>query len=150
MPPGTCAEESPETAFSGGHGQGVDWRKKGRKRTVNGDADEVTDFLDFGPSQLERTKVPEHEVTVCSARLELVSVLDELLCKRPGVFDHQLRICLPGRLGRLQQRGRDARDGVIVGPTLARREHSIIHTLLEISVSLAILAEEDKAGARAT
>jgi hypothetical protein len=82
--------------------------------------------------------------------LELVPVLDELVCKCPGVFDHLLRICLPRRLGRLQQRGRDARDGVIVGSTLARREHSIIHTLLEIFVSFTILAEEDKTGAWAT
>ena len=121
-----------------------------RKRTVNGDADEVADFLDFGPSQLERTKVPEHEVTVGSTCLELVPILDELFGKRPGVFDHLLCICLPGRLGCLQQRGRDARNGVIMGPTLARREDSIIHALLKIFVSLAILAEEDKTGARAT
>jgi hypothetical protein len=82
--------------------------------------------------------------------LELVSILDKLLGKCPGVFDHLLRIRLPGRLGRLQQRSRDTRDGIVVGSTLARREHSIVHTLLEIFVSLAILAEEDKTGARAT
>ena len=113
------------------------------KHTVDGDANEITDFLDFGPCQLERAKIPEHEVTVCATRLELVSVLDELICERPRIFDHLLCICLPGRLRRLQQRSRDASNSVIMGTTLTCREHCIIHAFLEVLVSLAVLAEKD-------
>ncbi len=35
---------------------------RGGGRTVDGDAEEVTDLLDLGPCQLERAEVPEHEV----------------------------------------------------------------------------------------
>ena len=118
--------------------------------TVDGDADEIAEFLDLRPSQLEGAKIPEHEVTICSARLELVPVLDELICQRLCVFDHLLRICLPGRLHRLQKSSRDPGDGVIMGPTLACREHGIIHAFLEVFVSLAVLAEKDETCARPT
>ena len=119
------------------------------KRTVDGDPDEVTDLLNFGPSQLEWAKVPEHKVIVCSVCLELVPVLDELVRKCLGVFDHLSCVCLPGWVGGLQQRSRDTRDGIVVRPTLTRREHGIVHTLLEIFAGLAILTEEDETCARA-
>jgi hypothetical protein len=120
------------------------------KRTVDGDADKVSDLLDLRPSQFERTKIPEHEVTVGSARLELIPILDKLIRKRPRVFDHLLRICLPRWLRRLQQRGCDSRNGVVVGPALTCGENGIIHALLEVFVSLVILAEEDEARTGAT
>jgi hypothetical protein len=65
------------------------------KRTVDGDTDEVTDLLDLGPRQFERAKIPEHEVTVCSTRLELIPVFDKLIRKRLRIFNHLLRICFP-------------------------------------------------------
>ncbi len=121
-----------------------------KKRTVDGDADEVSDLLDLGPSQFERAKIPEHEVIVCSARLELIPVFDNLIRKRLCVFNHLLRICLPCWLRRLQQRGCDTRDSVVVGSTLTRREHGIIHALLDVLAGLAALAEEDETGAGTT
>jgi len=154
IPPGTCADESPDTAFSGDVVR-EQTRKTGSeegciRHTVDGDADEIANFLDLRPSQLEGAKIPEHEVTICSAGLELVPILDELICQRLCVFDHLLRICLPGRLHCLQKRGCDAGDGIIVGPTLACREHGIIHAFLEVLVSLAVLAEKDETCARPT
>ena len=119
------------------------------KHTVDGDADEIADFLDLGPGQLERAKIPEYEVTVCATRLELIPVLDELICKRLRVFNHLLCVGLPVRLHRLQQRGRDAGNGVIMGATLASREHSVVHAFLEVFISFAILAEKDETSTRA-
>ena len=66
-----------------------------KKRTVDGDADEISDLLDLGPRQFERAKIPEHEVTVCSTRLELIPMFGKLVRERLRVFDHLLRVCLP-------------------------------------------------------
>jgi hypothetical protein len=65
------------------------------ERTVDGDADEVSNLLDLRPSQFERAKIPKHEVTVGSAGLELIPIFDKFIRKRPSVFNHLLRICLP-------------------------------------------------------
>jgi hypothetical protein len=65
------------------------------KRTVDGDTDEVSNLLDLGPRQFERAKIPEHEVTICSTRLELIPVFDKLIRKRLGIFNHLLCICFP-------------------------------------------------------
>lgn len=50
----------------------------------------------------------------------------------------------------LLQRGCDSRDRVVVGSTLTCGEHGIIHTLLEVLASLAILAEKDEASSGTT
>jgi hypothetical protein len=116
--------------------------------TVDSDAEEVANLLDLRPGQLERAKIPEHEMVIRAARLKLVPVLAELVRKCLRVLDYLLCVCLPGRLRRLQQGRRDTRDGVVVWATLACREYGIVHALLEVLVNLAILAEEDEAGTR--
>jgi hypothetical protein len=65
------------------------------KCTVDGDSDEVSDLLDLGPRQFKRAKIPEHEVTICSTRLELIPVFEKLIGKRLRIFNHLLRICFP-------------------------------------------------------
>ena len=84
-------------------------------------------------------------MAIGATRLELVPVLEEFVRKRLRVLDNLLCICLPGRLRRLQEGGCDTRDSVIVWPTLACGEYSIVHAFLKIFVRLAVLAEEDKA-----
>ena len=71
-------------------------------RTVDGDAEEVPDLLDFGPCQLERPQVPQYEVVVRAAGLQLVPVLEKLICERLRILDHLLRVRFPGWLARLQ------------------------------------------------
>ena len=71
-------------------------------RTVDGDAEEVPDLLDFGPCQLERPQVPQHEMVVRAAGLQLVPVLEKLICERLRILDHLLRIRFPGWRARLQ------------------------------------------------
>ena len=117
-------------------------------RTVDSDAEEVANLLDLRPGQLEWAKIPEHEMAIRAARLELVPVLDELVRKCPRVFDYLLCVCLPGWLRGLQQGRRDTRDGIVVWATLACREYGIVHALLEVLMSLTVLAEEDEAGTR--
>jgi len=65
------------------------------KRTVDGDTNEVSDLLDLGPRQFERAKIPEHEVAVCSTRLELILVFEKLIGKRLRILNHLLGIFFP-------------------------------------------------------
>jgi len=125
-------------------------RKRRMKRTVDGDANKVSDLLDLGTRQFERAKIPEHEVTVCSTRLELIPVFEKLIRKRLRILNHLPRIFFPRWLRRLQQRGCDSRDRVIMGSSLTCGEHGIIHALLEVLASLAVLAEEDETSAGTT
>lgn len=101
--------------------------------------------------------------TLC---LKLVAVPDELLAERLRVGDDLLRVRLPCRRCCLLERGCDTSDGlekrqtrdrhivtttdVVVGATLARREHSVIHTFLEVLRLLGVLPEENQAGTGAT
>ena len=108
MPPGTWADASPDTAFSGDRGR-VQKKKKNHPgeersggRTVDGDAEEVSDLLDFGPCQFERPQVPQYEVVVRAAGLQFVPVLEKLICERLRILDHLLRVRFPGWLARLQ------------------------------------------------
>jgi hypothetical protein len=89
-------------------------------------------------------------VSVRSTRLELIPVFAKLIRERLRIFNHLPRVFFPRWLRRLLQRGCDSRDRVIVGSTLTCGEHGIIHTLLEVLASLAILAEEDETSAGAT
>jgi hypothetical protein len=89
-------------------------------------------------------------VVVRAACLELVPVLEKLVCKCLRVLDHLLRVFLPVRLRRLQQRRGNTGDGVVVRTTLTRGEHGVVYALLEVLVSLAVFAEEDETGSRAT
>ena len=50
MPPGTCADASPDTAFSESKNASVHQVfSVNMVRTVDGDAEEVTNLLDLGP-----------------------------------------------------------------------------------------------------
>lgn len=82
--------------------------------------------------------------------LQLVAAGDELFTEGLRIRDNLLGIRLPCRLSRLQERGSDTRDGVVVRATLAGREDGVIDTLLEVGSLFGVLAEENKTSARAT
>lgn len=118
MPPGTCADWSPETAFSvygsaDGRASRVSAEMWGR--TVDGDPELVAELLELAARQAEGPQVPEDEMVVRAARLELVAVPDELLTERASVRDDLLGVRL--ELGRacLEEGGRDRGDGLSYG-----------------------------------
>ena len=80
--------------------------------TIDGDADEIAELLELAAGELERAKVPENEVVVGAARLELVVLTDEGLSERTGVADHLLSIRLPLGLASLMERSRNTGNGL--------------------------------------
>ena len=76
--------------------------------------------------------------------LELVAIRDELLAVSRRVRDDLLGVRLPRRLARLQERGRDTGDRVVVRAALARGEDGVVDALLEVGSLLRVLAEEDE------
>ena len=89
-------------------------------------------------------------MVVRTGRLELVAAGDELLAKSLSVGDDLLGVRLPRRLGSLEEGGRDTRNGVVVGATLASGEDGLVDALLEVGGLVTVLAEEDQTSARAT
>lgn len=88
IPPGVCAEASPETAFSKirfDSTNGAGHAKK--KRTVDGDVKKVTHFFNFATGQSKRPEVPKNEVVVGTAGLKFVTTLSEVGGQRFGVGD---------------------------------------------------------------
>ena len=82
--------------------------------------------------------------------LELVAASDELLAEGLRVRDDLLGVRLPRGLGRLQERGGNTSDGVVVRAALARGEDGLVDALLEVGSLVAVLAEEDEASTGAT
>ena len=87
-------------------------KDNGKERTVDGNAQKVTDLLNLGASQTKRTEIPKDKVVVCAAGLQLVSILDELIRQSARVFDDLLRVGLPRRLGRLEKSSRNASNSL--------------------------------------
>lgn len=111
IPPGVCAEASPETAFSKwefGSTNGAGHAKKAR--TIDGDAKKVTHFLNLATGQSKRSEVPKNEVVVGTAGLELVPTLDEVAGESSGVGDDLTCVLLPLGLGNLEECCRDGSD----------------------------------------
>lgn len=120
------------------------------KRTVNGDAHEVADLLDLATSEANGAKIPEDEVVVSAAGLELVAVGNEGSSESPSVGDDLLGVLLPLGGCNLLQSSSNSSNGVVVGTTLACREDGIVNPLFEILGVLEILPEEDETGTGAT
>ena len=117
------------------------------RRTVDGDTNEIAKLLELATGELQGPEVPEDKVVVRARSLELVALGDELLAEGLRVGDDLLGVGLPRRLGRLQQSGGNAGDGVVVRAALARGEDGVVDALLEVGSLLRVLAEEDEAGA---
>ncbi len=83
-----------------------------RELTVNGDAHEIADLLDFAASQAERAQVPENEVVVGSASLEFVAMLREGSREGTGVEDNLLSIRLERGLSNLEESSGDSSNSL--------------------------------------
>lgn len=102
IPPGVCAEASPETAFSREKLVSTSGAEHANtKRTVDGNTKKVTHFLDLAPSQSKRSQVPENEVVISTTGLELIPTLDEIAGQRSGIGDNLACVLLPLGLGNL-------------------------------------------------
>lgn len=111
IPPGVCAEASPETAFSKKGFDSTNGAGHAKKeRTVDGNAKKVTHFLDFATGQSKRSEVPKNEVVVGTIGLELVPTLNEVASKRSGVGNDLTCVLLPLGLGNLMECCRDGSD----------------------------------------
>jgi hypothetical protein len=129
--------------------------------TVDRDSEQVAKFFKLATGQLQRTKIPQHEVIVSSIRLKLVAKRNQFFGQGTSVGDHLLGVGLPGGLAGLEQSGSDAGDSlgrkvlsdncfterkktdVVVGAALACREHGIIYPFFKVGCLLGILPEED-------
>ena len=108
----------------------------------------VTKLFDLRTGEANWTQVPEHEMVVRALGLEAVAVRHELLGNSLRVSTHLLGVLLERRVGGLLEGHGNAGNSVVVGATLACRENSSVYAGLQIS--LAVLAEENEAGTRAT
>lgn len=114
IPPGTCADASPETAFSAGGVSGWRGRLKEQVRTVDGDAHEIADLLDLATGEPDRAQIPEDEVVVRAASLQSVTMADERSGQSACIGDDLLSVLLELRLGGLEKRGGDAGNGLFL------------------------------------
>ena len=80
--------------------------------TIDGDANEIAELLEFATSQLEWSQVPENKMVVRPRGLEFVSTANKLFTKGPCVSNDLLGICLPCRLGGLQECCSNASNGL--------------------------------------
>src|SRR5262245_37373086 len=137
-------------------------------RTVDSDPHQVADLLNLAASQLKWSQVPEYEMAISAASLELVSVFHESRGECPCISNDLFCICTEGRLCNLQESCRDASDGlmgsyisqsdqveergwyIVVGSSLACREDGFIDALLQIWSMFKIFPEENKTRTRST
>jgi hypothetical protein len=104
MPPGVCAEASPETAFSARTKKGKILHQGPIRTdglTVDCDPEEVAELFELAASQFQRTEVPQHEMVIGSVGLQFVAVFDQFIGQCLGVGDHLLGVGLPGGLASL-------------------------------------------------
>lgn len=132
---------------------------------VDGDVGLVTDLLDLGTSQTQRSQIPKDQMVVGTISLELVVVTEKNLGDGSGVGNDLLGVSLEGGVGGLLQRDGDTGNGldkrkdisseltihtigtdVVVGSTLTSREDGLVDSLLH--VRLLVLSEEDQTSPR--
>ncbi len=117
---------------------------------VDNDASVVANLFRLGASEANGAQVPEDEVVVGTLSLQTVTPAMELSGQHTSVVHDLLGVSLPGGLSNLEKGGGDAREGVIVGTTLAGGENSVVDTLLEVLCAFNVLAEEDETSAGST
>ena len=72
----------------------------------------VTDLLDLGSGQTQRTQVPEDQVVVGTISLELVFVAGQDLGDGSSVGNDLLSVCLEGGVGSLLECNGDTGNGL--------------------------------------
>jgi hypothetical protein len=92
-----------------------------RELTVDRDAHQVAHLFHLAAGQAERPQVPEHEVVVRAARLELVAVLGERGGQSAGVSDDLLGVLPEAGLRDLQKRSGDGCDCLVYPSTVSVR-----------------------------
>jgi hypothetical protein len=73
-------------------------------------------------------------MVIASSGLEAVTKLDESRGEGPTVLDDGLCVLLEAGVGGLFERDGDGRNGIVVRPALARREHGIIDATLDARI----------------
>lgn len=125
-------------------------RKEKARRTVDSNAQHIADLLHLTARQPKRPQIPKHQMVIRPARLQLISLLDELVRQRPCVGHDLFRVGFPGRVGSLLESGGDTGDGIVVRATLAGGEDGVVHALFEVGACGAVFAEEDETGTGTT
>ena len=110
IPPGVCAEASPETAFSTEEDSTSGTRYANKKRTVDGDTQKVTDLLNLATSQSKRSEVPQNKVVIGTTSLQLVTTLGKAVAQRPRVGNDLACVLLKLGLANLEERCRHRSD----------------------------------------
>lgn len=80
--------------------------------TVDGNAHEIADFLNFAASQAEGPEIPEHEMVVSTASLQLIAMRDKGIGESSGVGDDLLSVGLPFGSGDLVKSSGDSSDSL--------------------------------------
>lgn len=110
IPPGVWAEASPDTAFSWDRINVLTTQRETRRHTVDCNPKEVANLLDLAARETEGAQIPQDEVVVSPASLELVPIVDERRAEGLGVCDHLACILLELWLRNLQERCGDGSD----------------------------------------
>lgn len=101
---------------SGGADSDTTWHKggcvTGNGVLVQGDVSGVTDLLDLGSGQTDRSEIPEDQVVLSSVGLELVAVLEENLGHGIGIGSDLLGVGLERWVGGLLEGDGDTGDGL--------------------------------------
>jgi hypothetical protein len=113
IPPGVCADASPETEFSGKTLISFHISKGNALPTVDGDPQQITDLLHLAASELKRAQVPEHEMVICAIGLQLVAMCRESGGEGLRIQDDLLGICAESGLGDLQESGGDGGNSLM-------------------------------------
>ena len=81
-------------------------------RTVDGNTHEIADFLNFAASQAEGPQIPEYEMVVSAAGLQLIAMRDKGVGESSSVGDDLLSIGLPFGPGDLVKSSGDSSDSL--------------------------------------
>lgn len=102
---------------SGGTDSDTTWHKggcvTGNGVLVQGDVGGITDLLDLGSGQTDRSEIPEDQVVLSSIGLELVAVLEEDLGHGICVGSDLLGVGLKRWVGGLLEGDGDTGDGLV-------------------------------------
>lgn len=80
--------------------------------TVNGNAHEIADFLNFAASQAEGPEIPEYKMVISAASLQLIAVRDKGIGESSSVGDDLLSVGLPFGPGDLVKSSGDSSDSL--------------------------------------
>lgn len=91
---------------------GIFREKKEEKRTVDGNAHKVANFLNLASGQADGSEIPEDQVVVASASLESISMGNESRSQSAGVGNNLFGIRLKLGLRNLEESSGDGGDSL--------------------------------------